>query len=533
MKLDIGRRLFIGSGVLLLITLGMGLLQWSTLTELSAQFDALYANNLQAATYLADSERAMWELRFGLPNYYTGEVDGRALIRADSEKWVAQVQNNLKSYSALPLSGEEKDLLADLSSSLPLYLQARPRFFDLVDQGKTDEAKTFRATQTNPHAARTVQALSKLIQVQRRSGEAKQLAFTTQATGARRTLVMLLVLAMVLGGVFATVVGRGITVPLEKLVRLAERIAAGRLDDQVEVSSEDEIGRLQRALKDMTERLARTIREVNNGAQALTIAASQLSSTAQSLSHGTTEQATSVEETSAGLEEMSATITQNADHSREMERVVNQAAVDATESGKSVSQTVTAMRTITKKISVIEDIAYQTNLLALNAAIEAARAGDAGRGFAVVATEVRKLAARSQNAAGEIMDVAASSLEVADHSGKLLTALVPSIHKTAELGKEVAAACTEQATGVTQISKAMQQVDQITQRNSAAAEELASTAEELSRGAAALNSTLDFFRHAERGPQAPPPPASPLSPLPPKPVASAPAAVSTAEFRPF
>src|ERR1700694_4843829 len=133
-------------------------------------------------------------------------------------------------------------------------------------------------------------------------------------------------------------------------------------------------------------------------------------------------------------------------------------------------------------------------MLALNAAIEAARAGEHGRGFAVVAAEVRRLAERSQTAAGEINDVAAKSVQVADRSGALLLDLVPTIRKSTELVQEVAAASREQAAGVSQVSKAMAQVDQVTQRNAAAAEELASTAEEVNAQADALQQLTNFFR---------------------------------------
>ena len=292
----------------------------------------------------------------------------------------------------------------------------------------------------------------------------------------------------------AAMIIRGIARPVGDAVKLAEQVAAGDLQATIVVDGKDEIGQLQTALRDMTKKLQLTIGQVRAGAAVLAAASSQVSATAQSLSQGTSEQAASVEETTAGLEEMSASITQNAENARQTEQMAQQGARDAEESGSAVKQSVEAMTTIARKISIIEDIAYQTNLLALNAAIEAARAGEHGRGFAVVATEVRKLAERSQVAATEINGLAGNSVSVAEKSGARLAELVPAIRRTAELVQEVAAASREQSSGVTQINKAMGQVDQVTQRNASAAEELASTAEELSSQAASLQQVVAYFR---------------------------------------
>jgi methyl-accepting chemotaxis protein len=152
------------------------------------------------------------------------------------------------------------------------------------------------------------------------------------------------------------------------------------------------------------------------------------------------------------------------------------------------------MKDIAGKISIIEEIARQTNLLALNAAIEAARAGEHGNGFAVVAAEVRKLAERSQEAAGEISQLSTTSVEIAEKAGEMLAKLVPDIQRTAELVKEISAASNEQNSGAEQINKAIQQLDQVIQQNAGAAEEMSSTSEELASQAEQLQATVEFFK---------------------------------------
>lgn len=59
--------------------------------------------------------------------------------------------------------------------------------------------------------------------------------------------------------------------------------------------------------------------------------------------------------------------------------------------------------------SLQETAAAMEQLTATNATVEAARAGQAGQGFAVVAGEVRALALRSSDAAGEIGDIIGQS----------------------------------------------------------------------------------------------------------------------------
>lgn len=365
-----------------------------------------------------------------------------------------------------------------------------------VAQSELDGAKKARniyAAETQPNLEKVQEHLGELVSVTRQNviSEDQMLG---KAVNTRLVVVIICVIALILGVLLALVIARAITGPVNKGVDFAVSISGGDLTQQLNLAQEDEIGQLAKALDQMVGKISAIVEEIRAAADNVADGSQQLSATAQELSQGATEQASSVEETTSSMEEMSANIQQNADNADQTEKIAAKAANDARESGQAVSDAVVAMKEIANKIGIIEEIARQTNLLALNAAIEAARAGEHGKGFAVVAAEVRKLAERSQTAAGEISEISSSSVHVAEKAGQMLESLVPDIQKTSELIQEISAASREQNAGVEQINKAIQQLDQVIQQNAGATEEMASTSEELAAQAEQLQSSIEFFR---------------------------------------
>jgi methyl-accepting chemotaxis protein len=299
-----------------------------------------------------------------------------------------------------------------------------------------------------------------------------------------------------------------ITSALKKGVVFAIELSKGILSANLDVEQKDEIGELADALRTMRDKLSEIVRAVASGSEQIATASEQLAEGNQDLSSRTEQQASALEETSSAIEEMNASIKSNADNTTTADQLSREAVVKTEDGTKAVSKMVTSMTEISDSsnriadiIEVINNIAFQTNLLALNASIEAARAGEQGKGFAVVAVEVRKLAKRSDKAAGEIAAIIKNSnkkveegVEIASTAGEVLSEINAAVKKVTALVSEISAASQEQLSSVDQIDQTLSSLDENTQKNAALVEEAASSTEELSAQAQELNSTMQFFK---------------------------------------
>ncbi|WP_407653198.1 methyl-accepting chemotaxis protein [Azospirillum isscasi] len=368
---------------------------------------------------------------------------------------------------------------------------------------------------------------------------------TTQAFIASAIVALLITVGV------ALFIGFNIARPVVRLTTVMERLAQGRLDDDVPAAERgDEIGQMARTVRVFkenalrvqelsreqdamraraTEEQRRAMNSLANDLEASVKAvmgevvrsansmrgeanvmlenARQTSHHSDSVAHAVQEATSEVESVAAGAEQLRASIdeiTRSITQSTQLAR----GAVDEAGRTDSIVQGLSeASRKIEEVVGLINNIAGQTNLLALNATIEAARAGEAGKGFAVVAQEVKSLANQTAKATDEIGSEIAAVQAATTAAVNAIRAIVNTIRQVDESLSTVAAAVEEQdaatrdisersqraATDTVAVLQEMRLVQQAAETTGHSAGTVQTTTEELSRSFNKLDNEIEAF----------------------------------------
>ncbi|QTA81348.1 Methyl-accepting chemotaxis protein signailing-domain-containing protein, HAMP domain-containing [Desulfonema limicola] len=286
--------------------------------------------------------------------------------------------------------------------------------------------------------------------------------------------------------------------PLKMTAGYVDRLSKGDIPEKIIDEYKGDFDEIRLNLNAMIDNISSFAFDVRKSAEQVSSGSTQMSSEADQIAARIGQQAASIEEISASMEEMNSMVDQNADNARQTAAIAMKTAEDAHKGKEAMVDTVQAMKNISGKILIIEDIARQTNMLALNAAIEAARAGEYGKGFAVVAAEVRQLAQKSHKAAKTIKLLSDTNLEMAETTGLMLKNMVSGIQKTSELVQKISNSGIEQAHGITQVNNAIGQLEDVMQVNTASTEEMASSSRHFSAQAKKLLKSASFFRISDK-----------------------------------
>ncbi len=252
----------------------------------------------------------------------------------------------------------------------------------------------------------------------------------------------------------------------------------------------------------MTAPVRRAVERLAEAAGKVTSASFQVSSVSQGTAKETSHQAATLEEAITLLKEMAALTRENAAHASQANDFM-QAGKTAVQDAEAVINELTAsmeaMHSASEQmdriIKSIDEVAFQTKILALNAAVEAARAGEAGAAFGVVAGEVKNLAVRAAEAAGDTSQLIQGTILNLQNGAALVGQVNETFQKVASsvtggggLVREIAQASREQSQGVQQTYDAVSKMYKATHQSAINAElsasasvEMLSQAERLSR----------------------------------------------------
>jgi len=536
-NLNTGKKMTVAFGIIEILMIGLGVFSLVQLSRVNGTTEQIVDNKMP-------SVRLLGSLKYDTAAMRRSELS-YLLAYEHKEKWDAamkqaldDIQQHTKEFEPLISSDEGRSFDQEFRRTWEKYLAVHERVMAMT---KDNEYQANVLAQSEGNTA--FEAAAVALQAEIDANNKAAAAFTRNGSqlyaSSRYWIIGFLVCAVLVGFAMAAAMGRAISIAMSRMLTQMQEIAANNLAiDDVQVDSDDEIGRASLALNTMKNNLRDVIQTIATTAEQVARASEEISAAANEQSQSARAQKDQTAQVAVAMQEMSATVRQVSENSASATEASQRAAESAREGGGIVEDVLGKMRGIAESVQgtarkmeelgksslqigriagVIDEIADQTNLLALNAAIEAARAGEHGRGFAVVADEVRKLAEGTTSATKEIAQMIKSiqdgtktavgamkegsaqvevGVQFTGRAGDSLKQIIQMSERVGGMIVQIATAATEQSKASDEINQNMERIATLVNESADGAQHSANACRNLSGLALDLQKMVGNFRLA-------------------------------------
>ena len=279
----------------------------------------------------------------------------------------------------------------------------------------------------------------------------------------------------------------------KEVKNLVDKIAEGDMTGSDSQKVDRSHGILKSAYS-TAENLKNILSKIYDGANSMQDLSAKINETTQTLAENADYQADSADSIVEAITDISAEISHNAERTSNAETITRKVLVNIDKIKEAQDSSFNAVKEISAKIDIINDIAFQTNILALNAAVEAARAGEHGKGFAVVAAEIQKLAEKSKHSAAEIIACVTTSVNATSNSSELIDNILPDVSDCNTMISEIGNSAENQKSKIRAIDDSVKQLNLSMQGNAEACGSLATSAKDLDSEAQIFRDSANVFK---------------------------------------
>lgn len=294
---------------------------------------------------------------------------------------------------------------------------------------------------------------------------------------------------------------------ISDIQQVLTQIADGNLRVEPQVDYKGDFTLIKGSLQTIIESMNETLVGFRAAAARLATMSDELSGQSGQLHEASLEQNQSAEalvyEVSHVKEQLS-TVSENSSQAscktEEIARRIQEANTQMNALSRAMDNINSNAQQITKIAKDIEDISFQTSILAINASVEASHAGSAGRGFAVVAEEVKRLAAKSSEAAknaSEIVEnttgIIRTGVDLTSDTAKSLFAISSVSDQISKISDQLVTAVQDQESAIMIMEERIGTISAIADRNLQNASGTAQSSGLLAKEAESLQSRVRKF----------------------------------------